>query len=253
MEKEMKKLLLVAVSVGVFLLVTVTVAIIILTPKAQTQETSFSSSVPYTGTRAPVQEIMPPQPAVISMPEPVFSLDNDVPAIADTDNGDSLTIQIPMPSTAAVPDTALQSQQTGATPQTTARAQEPAVAAPAAAPSQSTARPAAQTQPAASRTTQTARTPATPARPATTARTINDYWVQTGAFSAQVRAEDARELLAAKGITSIIENREINGRLWYRVRLGPYTSEREANHWLEIVKLIDGFSDSQIRQTVRQN
>ena len=46
MEKEMKKLLLVAVSVGVFLLITITVAIVILTPKAQTQEIAFSPSVP---------------------------------------------------------------------------------------------------------------------------------------------------------------------------------------------------------------
>jgi hypothetical protein len=44
MEKEQKKLLLVAVSVGVFLLVTITVAIIMLTPKAQLAEAGFTSS-----------------------------------------------------------------------------------------------------------------------------------------------------------------------------------------------------------------
>jgi len=43
MEKEMKKLLLVAVSVGVFLLVTITVAVIVLSPRAQNQETAFHS------------------------------------------------------------------------------------------------------------------------------------------------------------------------------------------------------------------
>jgi DedD protein len=67
-----------------------------------------------------------------------------------------------------------------------------------------------------------------------------------------VRAEDAKELLASKGFVSIIENREIDGRTWYRVRLGPYTSENEANYWLALVKSIDGFSDSQVRQTTRQ-
>jgi DedD protein len=76
--------------------------------------------------------------------------------------------------------------------------------------------------------------------------------VQTGAFSAKIRADDARELLASKGITSIVENRQINGRTWYRVRLGPYTSESEANYWLALVRSIDGFGESQVRQTARQ-
>jgi len=245
MDKEMKKLLLVAVSVGVFLLVTITVAIIVLTPKTQVQTPAITSSNPFSVPNFPVQEIMPPQPAIIGVQEHNFSLGNeDIIAETDTNNGGSLTIQIPMPSTAAVPDT-----QT--IPETTPVIKTPEPAAdPRPAQTAAAAKPA-EPKPAAARTTTAART--TPATPARTTRTINDFWVQTGAFSAQVRAEDARELLAAKGITSIIENREINGRIWYRVRLGPYTSEREANHWLEIVKLIDGFNDSQIRQTVRQN
>jgi len=260
MEKEMKKLLLVAVSVGVFLLVTITVAIIILTPKTQTFEPSFSSSVPYSHGRVqPVQEL-PPQPAIISPQEPNFVLDREPEIITganiDVNNGDSLTIQIPMPTTTAIPDANLNTP----TVAQIARAAEPAATETRPAQSASASQPAASststTRPAAAARTTTTTPAATTSRtatPATTGRTINDYWVQTGAFSAQVRAEDARELLSTKGITSIVENREINGRIWYRVRLGPYTSEREANHWLEIVKLIDGFNDSQVRQTVRAN
>ena len=241
----MKKLLLVAVSVGVFLLVTITVAIIVLTPKTQAQTPAISTSNPYQNTTMPVQEIMPPQPAVIGVQEHNFSLDYyEEQAEVDTDNGYSLMIHVPIPTTAAVPDTGMQ-----IIPETSAPAiktPEPAPAKPAQ--TAAAAKPA-DSKPATVKTTTAAKT--TPA--AKTTRMTNDFWVQTGAFSAQVRAEDARELLAAKGITSIIENREINGRIWYRVRLGPYTSEREANHWLEIVKLIDGFNDSQIRQSVRQN
>jgi DedD protein len=234
MDKEKKKLLLVAVSVGVFLLVTITVAIIVLTPK--TQETQFSTAVPYSSGRAqPTQyedissQNTPSQPAVITQ---------DV----DRKDGDSLTISIPSPSTAAVPDIAQISETQRSNERPTS-----AVVKPTEPPA---AKPTAQT--ASLKTTTTAKSSAV-AKPTTPIKAINDFWVQTGAFSAQVRAEDARELLAAKGITSIVENREINGKIWYRVRLGPYTSEREANHWLEIVKLIDGFSDSQIRQTVRTN
>ncbi|MCL2211088.1 MAG: SPOR domain-containing protein [Treponema sp.] len=239
----MKKLLLVAVSVGVFLLVTITVAIIVLTPKTQIQAPAITSSNPFSEPVQSYQEILPPQPAIIGVQEPNFSLSNEL-TFDDIDsiNGDRLTIKIPVPSAAAVPDT---NAQTISETVSVITVPESAALNPV---QNVTAVKPAETKPAAARTVTAVRTP-TPAL----AKTINDFWVQTGAFSAQVRAEDAKELLAAKGITSIIENREINGRIWYRVRLGPYTSEREANHWLEIVKLIDGFNDSQIRQSVRQN
>jgi len=83
-------------------------------------------------------------------------------------------------------------------------------------------------------------------------RTTYDYWIQTGAYTNIARAEEIKELLASYGHTSIIESRIIDGRNWYRVRLGPYTSEREANYWLALVKAIDGLSDSQVRKTVRR-
>jgi DedD protein len=142
-----------------------------------------------------------------------------------------VTIDVPPPSAAAVPDA-------------------PAPAAPrAAAPAkQRTAAPAASAKPAA-RPAPAAK-PAASARPAAPAKTRSDYWVQTGAFTAKVRAEGVKETLASKGITSIIENRDLNGTTWYRVRVGPYTSESEANYWLALVKSIDGFADSQVRQTV---
>jgi len=247
MEKEQKKLLLVAVSVGVFLLVTITVAIVVLTPKVQPHGTAFSSSIPIqpAGRIQPVESSnIPLQPIINNTQETNIIIDGnpDTSVALDRDNGDSLTILIPRPNAAAVPETPAPSSAVAARPATPPAETRPVQTAPA----QTTAaaqRPAA--QPAATpRTTTPART--------TTARTTNDYWIQTGAFSAIIRAEDARELLASKGLTSIIENREIDGRVWYRVRLGPYTSEREANYWLSLVKAIDGFGESQIRQTTRQ-
>lgn len=257
MEKEMKKLLLVAVSVGVFLLVTITVAIVVLTPKTQPQETAFSSSIPVSQGRnlpdimnnMPMQVEIPVTPAEIRNEQIQNNIDIFEQSIAaDSINGERLTIQIPRPSSAAVPDVS-------AAPQTPAVRQPPASsttqpAATATRPATSAPRPAATVTPSAPQV-RPAATPSAAARPSP-ARTINDFWIQTGAFSAMVRAEDAKDLLASKGLVSIIENREINGRTWYRVRLGPYTSEREANHWLEIVKAIDGFGESQVRQTVRQ-
>jgi DedD protein len=72
------------------------------------------------------------------------------------------------------------------------------------------------------------------------------YWVQTGSFSTRVRADGAKETLAGKGITSIIENRDVEGKIFYRVRVGPYTSQNEADYWLSLVKTINGFEESQV-------
>lgn len=248
MEKEQKKLLLVAVSVGVFLLVTITVALIILTPKTQTQESAYYTSIPF----QPAGNIQPNEQPVINNTQESnfnFNFENaETTAAIDTDNGNHLTIQIPKPSAAAVPNSAetvsstatvasIVQNQAAAEPVRTTAGNTPA-AQPAAS-SRSTAANTATAQQASTKTT-------TPSRP------INDYWIQTGAFIAKVRADDAKELLESKGLTSIIENREIDGKTWYRVRLGPYTSETEANYWLALVKSIDGFNESQIRQTVRQ-
>jgi DedD protein len=145
----------------------------------------------------------------------------------ETDGGQGrVMINVPRPTTAAVPDAP-------------AVPEKPELQA-AAPPQRAAARPAAP-RPAAGASA--------PARPAPARPVRSDYWVQTGAFSAKVRAEGARETLAGKGIASIIENRVVDGKTWYRVRVGPYTSENEANYWLSLVKTIDGFADSQVRLT----
>ena len=235
MEKEQKKLLLVAVSVGVFLLVTITVALFILTPKVQSQGTAFTSSQPLMPERQPseVTGAVPLQPAINNSQETNIYIDgnSNTPVSVDKNDGERLTIQIPRPATAAVPD-------------------NPEINTPATVktPAATTAKKTTTTQPAAAPKQAAASKPAS----STPAKAINDYWIQTGAFTANVRAEDAKELLASKGLTSIIENREIDGRIFYRVRLGPYTSEKEANYWLALVKSIDGFDGSQVRQTARR-
>jgi DedD protein len=137
-------------------------------------------------------------------------------------NGGGTVISVPKPSTAAVPDAPPVERAVPAPVQT---APKPAAPAPA---------PIVQTQ----------------SRPATVqTKVYNDYWVQTGAFSTIAKAEGVKDTLTSKGITSIIENREVDGRTVFRVRVGPYTSQNEANYWLSLIKSISGFEDSQVRQT----
>jgi len=232
---EKKKLLLVAVSVGVVLLLLIGIPLMIISPRQAVAPTWQTVPQANFGVDRPMptedqwQTFVPPpgpdreEPAFIAQP-PTPAPVPVRPPVTQEDTPRVTTITVPAPRAAAVPDA----------PAVAVR--PPAQARPA--PAQ--ARPA---QPPA------ARPPAAVARPApaTAQATRNNFWVQTGAFSSKVRAEIVKESLESKGIASIIENRNIDGRTWYRVRVGPYLSETEANYWLALVRSIDGFADSQVR------
>ena len=257
MDREKKKLLLVAVSVGVFLVIIFSTAILLLTPRAPAGRAAFSAAHPIppgTGALAfqqpprldyqePAREADTPQMLHVA-PVATATQETNVFITGRVPNGEgetTVTITVPRPTTVAVPN---------APAAAAARPATPVTQAPAAQPRPAQATPAPQAVPVvAARPPQAA--PATQAAPAAAQQRIrNDYWIQTGAFTARIRAEGARENLASRGITSIIENREIDGRTWYRVRVGPYTTAEEANYWLSLVQSIDGFDNSQVRQTV---
>ena len=153
---------------------------------------------------------------------------------AQTNTGTSRTASTPAQTTAGPSQTASTPAQTTASPSQTA-------SSPAQTASTQVQTIPAQTTPAAATGSQLI--------PAAQTSVYNNYWVQTGAFSTMALAEAVTETLASKGITSIIENGDINGRTLFRVRVGPYTSQNEANYWLALIKSIDGFEDSQVRQS----
>lgn len=100
---------------------------------------------------------------------------------------------------------------------------------------------------AATATATAAATATTPSKPKSAPKTIprrSDYWVQTGSFATKSRAEEASGFLAVKGIASIVQDTSVQGKMFYRVRVGPYTSQNEANYWLALVKTIDGMENS---------
>lgn len=78
---------------------------------------------------------------------------------------------------------------------------------------------------------------------------VDDFWIQTGAFSAKARADAAKETLGRKGIASLVETKDVSGKTYYRVRVGPYSSKNEAEYWLTLVKSIEGFDGSYVSQT----
>jgi DedD protein len=266
---EKKKILLVAVSVGVFLVIVLGAAILVFSPHNAVPAASTAAAPIPAGASAvgagtvPAEALplLPSQPASVDPADMVRNSDGirslqtppgisteprednffvngenerqsitiTAPALTESGNtGANTVISVPRPTTAAVPDTPPASR-------AVARAAPPPQAA-----------PAARTSSPARSTTTAAPPPAKAAAAPSAAVNRNDFWVQTGSFSTKNRAEGAKDMLIAKGITPIIENRDVDGKTFFRVRVGPYTSRNEADYWLSLIKSINGFEDSQI-------
>lgn len=92
----------------------------------------------------------------------------------------------------------------------------------------------------ASSTTKTASAKTTTPAPIT-----HKFWIQAGSYSSKKNAEEARNALSAEKIASeIFTYTDSNGTLFYRVRVGPYTTKSEAEYWQSRIALIDKFSSS---------
>jgi DedD protein len=257
---EKKKLLLVAISVGVFLVIVIGASILVFSPRNPSPAAAAAANP---ARPVPVGRI--DEPVESGPPAPVNTVDlvrtfDDLSRLDDTglqtppgdktqddvfyiygENpsetvtvdrssggaGNRLIVDVPRPSTVAVPD-----------------APRPAASRPAA------SAPAARTSPAPAARAPAAAAPAPrAAAPAAPSRAQDNYWVQTGSFSTVARAEAVKDTLSAKGITSLVENREMEGKTYFRVRVGPYTSKNEADYWLALIKSIHGFEESLVFKT----
>lgn len=81
---------------------------------------------------------------------------------------------------------------------------------------------------------------------AKTASVPDRFWVQAASFTDKENAENARSILANEKIPAeVFTYRDKNGRTFYRLRVGPYTTESEAQYWNSRIKLIEHFSSTQ--------
>ncbi len=55
------------------------------------------------------------------------------------------------------------------------------------------------------------------------------HYLQTGSFQTFNDAERMKAQLALIGLSAKIQSAQVNGATWYRVRVGPYDSQREAD------------------------
>jgi cell division protein FtsN len=81
---------------------------------------------------------------------------------------------------------------------------------------------------------------------ARTQRKAADYWIQTGSYKSQTKAEDLVALLQGKGLGSRVFSYSTNGDTFYRVRVGPYSNKGEADKFLALVKQVQGLESSYI-------
>jgi cell division protein FtsN len=77
-----------------------------------------------------------------------------------------------------------------------------------------------------------------------TARRAVDYWIQTGSYKSQTRAEELAALLSGKGLSARLFSYVLGNVTYYRVRIGPYGNRGEADKFLSIVKQIQGLESS---------
>ena len=86
-------------------------------------------------------------------------------------------------------------------------------------------------------------TKTTSAKTATSTPVTHKFWIQAGSYSSKKNAEEARAALSAEKIASeIFTYTDTNGTLYYRVRVGPYTTKSEAEYWQSRIALTEKFS-----------
>ncbi|MBO5729616.1 MAG: SPOR domain-containing protein [Treponema sp.] len=98
----------------------------------------------------------------------------------------------------------------------------------------------------------TSKSAATKSSTSSSNKSQDQYWVQVASVTNKNNAENARAALAANKIESeIFTHKADDGRLYYRLRVGPYTTKTEAEYWKGRIALIDEFSsiDSFITNT----
>ena len=239
---EQKRILWVVATVGIFLIIVIGAGLI-------WYSTSKKDPVITTDTKAqsnsnawmnPVQ----PQEEISKTPLPTENETNVQEIITVTDNSnvysDNVTtidlnkLAAPTDFTTVRSDTAPVPEKKDTQPEKPAAVSKPATTT---------------TKPAASATkTETSATKKTTAEKPAAKTTVTEYWVQTGAFSNREYAENAQDSIAAYKIESEIFTKEVSGKTWYRVRMGPYKTRTEADYWMTVIKSDPIFADSYITE-----
>ncbi len=71
------------------------------------------------------------------------------------------------------------------------------------------------------------------------------YWIQVTALTSRKSADEARETLEKNQISAdVFTYKDSKNRLFYRVRVGPYTTQSEAEYWRSKISAIEPFKNN---------
>ncbi|HZK20040.1 MAG TPA: SPOR domain-containing protein [Treponemataceae bacterium] len=80
----------------------------------------------------------------------------------------------------------------------------------------------------------------------TSSRLSDAYWVQAASYTNKANAEKARDALLAEKIPGeVFTFKGADGVMYYRLRVGAYTTKSEADYWNTRIRLIDDFAKTQ--------
>jgi cell division septation protein DedD len=257
---EQKRILWIAAAVGVFLLVVIGAALILYSPKqddpllvSQAMQESTWMNVP-----APSVPELPLPPAVNAPPVPLPQTAVEQPAAAPVQ-----TASQPLPTQAGNVTVITDSTRVYSTGVTTidlnslkSPPQETAQSAPLQPAVQPLTPPGAVSKPApppsagASSSAAAAKPAAPSPKPVASTTTVaakkplpSQYWVQAASYNNKKNADAARDSLTANKIPcDVFTHTDSKGKVFYRVRVGPYSTKSEAEYWQNRIALIDEFS-----------
>lgn len=233
MSDKTKKIVWLSVGISFFMLVVAGAAFLLFLPSPANSATPFS----LTGKSEPKSKA--PQDYVANLPASTMETTTTTKSgdiIIVYGNGDSTTTTIQAPVQSTTPNTT--SAQPA--PVTTTIVIAPPAPKPAATTMTTVVRQP-QTPPTSSTKAKTTATSATTTT--TTAKPVSsDYWIQVGSFSIKATADKLKEAFQERGIVATITVKDINGKSYYQVKVGPYPSRDEAKKWIQTVKSVPGAS-----------
>jgi DedD protein len=237
MSEERKKLIWISVSSCVFCLVLIGAGFFLFAPRsggATAPATIGNISAPKTLNPQDYFSAPPPSATPEKQPTSVVGPDGSTYVIYD----DQL---IPNPNLTTATSVNPESTHTiaaGSTEtSTTALAERPTAA-----------KPQATTQAAPSKPVKTTPPEKTSTLKPTPPKVKADYWIQAASFTSRGRADDLKETLSDKGIAAHITVKDIVGKSWYRVRVGPYATKSEAEGWLERLKKLPQCAEAYVQK-----
>lgn len=72
------------------------------------------------------------------------------------------------------------------------------------------------------------------------------FWIQVAAYSSRKSADNARSILDDNKITAdVFTYKDGKGKVFYRVRIGPYITRSEAEYWRTRIGKINEFTDEE--------